>query len=474
MTEFYRWPEAPRLALTFFLALCVLAQTSAALLSLYRRGGRGRRLVENLLELSILAHLLVCAQMHGEVMQNYLAGLIPPTGYSGQRLLVFALLLLLSLMLLLAEKAPHRLLVAAVAAVTLAPMEALAGKAFLYLYLAALLFWLVRSLFRAWGFAREIQMGLSALSIKNAMDSLHTGIMFCEKDGFVIFVNAQMQRLMRVLTGNEQRNGRHFYEQLTLGAIEAGCSVSRVEDQSVCLLPDGSAWQFNVSALRLGKKPYFQLTATGISEQWALITQLQRKNQELFKRQEELGEVLAKLDILIRERETQQVKMRAHDILGERLSLLLRAVRSEQALDYAQLRTLSSGLIDDLKAMEGKPSPQDELDGLLQAFGAVGVDILIEGDLPVDTAKGHLMAEVIREAAANAVRHGFATQVYVQLGEAEGVFCLQITDNGRGCADKLREGGGIGGMRKKAEPFGGSVTVAASPQFKLKVELPIS
>ena len=361
----------------------------------------------------------------------------------------------------------------AASALTLPILETQLGKAFSYSYLVVMLFWLARSILVALNRYKEIKENLSAMSIKNAMDSLQTGVMFCEEDGFIVLSNTRMQYIMKALTGKVSRNGRQFYGLLTLGEIEPGCTISWFEGQNVCMLPDGTAWRFSITELWAGRKKYYQLTAADVTISWQLTARLAPKNDELLQRQNELSKTIKNLHILTREIETQKAKMRAHDILGERLTLLLRSVRGEKALDYGLLRTLSLGLIEELKTIHSAPAPQDELDSLRQTFGYVGVELLVVGQLPEDSDLGQLIVDITREAVTNAVRHGFATCIQVKIDDAVETCVLQVTDNGHPPPSEITEGGGISGIRKKVAQFGGTVTVFAQPRFTLNVEIPV-
>ena len=125
-----------------------------------------------------------------------------------------------------------------------------------------------------------------------------------------------------------------------------------------------------------------------------------------------------------------------------------------------------------MKADKNAPFPQDELDGLQQAFGSIGVEIEQNGKLPEDRAYGRLFTDIIRESVTNAVRHGFATKIFVQMDFTDGEYRLKITNNGHSPSGPIVEGGGIGGMRKMVEPHGGALDVTAYPRFVLTVNLP--
>ena len=473
MAEFYSWPQAGCSMVTFCIALGVLAQTLAVVMSFYRQRRSRKHILEGVFELSILAQILVCSLLFGQVMQSYPVLLIAPTGYGVSRLIAFAALVLMAAAVIFGTRRLWPLLIIAVAGTTLPMLEPLMGNAFAYLYLLSMLFFLGRSVYVGLSRFREIKTSISALSVKNAIDSLNTGIMFCEDDGFILLCNTRMNRLMSALTGKIQRNGRRFYELFTQGKINPDCETTWLEGQSVCLLPDGSAWMFTITELNIKKRKYMQLTATDISERWRLTAELQSQNEQLKQRGNELNETIANLHILSHERETQRAKMRAHDILAERLTVMLRAARSASAPDYATLRLLSRGLLDKLKDVQSAPSPQEELAILKQTFEPIGVEVHIDGQLPEDGAKARLVTDIAREAVTNAVRHALATNVFIHMDRFGGGLHLRITDNGiPPSGSEIKEGGGLGGMREKLKPLGGALYVAVQPRFMLSVDLP--
>ena len=471
MAEFYSWPQAPLLLLSAIFVLCALSQTVAAVMSFYRRAhGRGW-LAECLLELAVLAQVFACSLLHGQAI-NFYELFIPPTGYGSARVAVFAMVVLLAVIVTLQTRQPSPLLNVLVAGLTLPISETAAGFAFAYLFVFAVIFWVARSFCVCRIRYREIRENPSVLSVKSAMDSLRTGIMFFEDDGFIVLSNTQMQRLMVAITGEIRRNGRHFHKLLMDGEIEPGCRTTMFEGHNVCLLPDGSVWMFTTGEISVKGKKYTQVTATNISERWKLTAELQAQNEELAQRQRELDEEIANLHILSHERETQRARMRAHSVLGERLALLLHAIRGEQALSHDFLRSMSQGLLDEIKAAQDAPCPQDSLDSLKQEFETIGVEILATGELPVDDETAGLFVDIIREATTNAVRHGFATQVEILMDVSESGSKLAITDNGKTPKDDIRDGSGIQEMREKIKHIGGTLTIAAHPRFVIAVEIP--
>ena len=431
MAEFFAWGWQARSLVTLLLALCVLAQTLSMVLSFYSRKRRLRALGE----LVLLVSLLFFSLLYGQMLNSFSIGLLAPAGYGPLRI-------------------------------------GLEDHAFALIFLAAMLLLLARGIYVCLRRLREIRTSISALSVKNAMDSLHTGVLFSAPDGFTLLSNARMQTLMTAITGKVQRDGWDFYNLLVYGNLMPGCRKTEFEGQVVCLLPDHTAWKFTRTELHVGRRTYIQLTAADITERWELTARLQGQNEQLRQRSETLRETIANLHILSQERETQKAKMRAHDILGQRMTLLLRTVRNEQALDYSLLRSLSQGLLEELKTGQGAPGPGEFLDSLRQEFASVGVGIRLEGALPEDRAKGLLFADIVREGVTNAVRHGFATEITIQVEHTDGGCRMQIANNGLPPSGGFREGGGLGGMRKKLEPYGGALRVVSHPRFALEIDLP--
>ena len=471
MTEFYLLPYNVLLWVTFLFVLSILSQTIVVVLNFIKRPRGLKWIFENLLELAILAHIFVCSLLHGQIIHTY-TSFIPPTRYVEACLVTFSTVVLLAICVMALSGRVYPLPVIIAAAVTLPFTGALAGKTYPYLFILAIIYILARSIRANRLLFKEVRSTPSALSVKSAIDSLHTGIMFCEPGGFILLANTQMLRLMTAMTGKICRNGIRFREQMMKGELPGDCRLTRFEGHDVCLLPDGSAWMFTSTELCIGKKKYTQVTATNISGQWKLTGDLQSQNQQLMQRREELTKAIDNLYLLSHQRETQKARIRAHDILGERLTLMLRMIRGEQTPDYGALRSLSQGLLDEITADQSIASPMGAFELLKQDFTIIGVNILLDGVLPEDEEKGLLFVDIIREAVTNAVRHGLATQIRIHITKSADRYNMLITDNGYSISDIITEGEGIGGMREKIKPFGGALTISAKSRFVLAVELP--
>ena len=475
MVEFYTWRLAAHSLVTVLLIFCVLAQATATVLSNYRRPYSRVRVLENLLEIPILFHIIVLSVLQGQAASAHSSSILYPAGYGDLRYIAVAaaiIIVLFACIVMVHTKKARRLLVIAFVCLTIPAVEEAVGGAFAWLYLTALLFWLIRGVRVCILRYREVKTGISSVSIKNTIDFMHTGVVFSTLDGHILLSNERASGLMTILTGEVHRNANRFYEALVSGGLRDGCSRTEYNGQVVCRLPDQTAWLFAKTELRIRNKTYFQLTADDITERWALTEQLQKQENELMLRSEELKDTIENLHILSRENELQNTKLRTHDVLGGWLTMLLHSIRNEQALDLEMLHSQSRSLPHDLITGKAEVSPRDKLDSLRRSFETIGVGIHLDGELPGDKANGLLLMDVIGEGVVNAVRHGFATKVFVRIDRSGEGWHLEVSNNGRPPARPIIEGGGIGGMKMKLEPHGGTLKVVSSPRFVLTVDLP--
>ena len=306
----------------------------------------------------------------------------------------------------------------------------------------------------------------------HAIDTLHTGVLFCENDGYTLLSNYQMQKLMIAITGRIFRNAIQFYEMLVSDQYESRYKKAELDGQMIYLLPDGTAWMFTKTDIPFRMKNYVHISVADVSGHWNLTTRLQQQNQKLRRKKDELTKTIANLHIFSKEREIENARMRAHDILGQRLTVLLRTIQDENNIDYDLLTSLSKGLLDELKAEKSETRPYDELESIQQIFAAIGVDINVEGQLPDNVEHAGLFVDIIREGSTNAARHGFASKINVVTEATEDAYNLTITNNGHTTTVPITPGGGIGVMRKKVNAQGGNLDIRQHPLFTVSVVLP--
>lgn len=472
MIEFFTFSPAARVFITLILGICVLTQTLALVLNFYRHSATTHRILETMFEISILCEILVFSLMHGQVVNGYENGFVVPIGYVELRSIVFFVILILAIVVSVLTRNLLPLSVIPAAVISLPILENGLGSAFPWFFVAALLFFLGRSIKICVLSIIAIRSNISALSVIQAIDSLHTGILFSENDGTILLSNHQMQNLMIAITGKVFRNAEKFYDVLASHRYESRYKKAELEGQMVYLLPDETAWMFTKTDISFRMKKYVHISVADVSELWALTAEFQLQNKELKHKSGELKKTIANLYALSKEREIENARMRAHDILGQRLTVLLHTIQKDNNLNDELLTSLSRGLLDELKAEKIETGPNHELHSIQNIFAAIGVDIQFEGQLPEDTQRAKLFVDIIRESSTNAVRHGFATQINIQAERKEKAHKLLITNNGHTTSAQPAAGSGIETMRKKVGAQGGILDIYHYPLFTLSVVLP--
>lgn len=470
VAEFYCFPQWILTALVMIAAVSIMLQTLAVSFSLRRLpAGWGRR-VENGMECAVLAVLFLLAALLGQVQYGLYGGFLMPSAYGLARQIVLLLVAVLGTAAAVGTESIWPFFVIAAAAVLFPMTEEITGAAFPFFFLTSLLYFLVRSVHICLMRRQELYTQISAVSVKEAIDTLHTGLLFFRPEGDILLCNQQMDGLARRITGQPLHSGRDFQRHLEGGALTGGCTREMLGDQQVFRLPDASVWSISAHDIPMGQRTFVLLTANDVTEQWDAVTLLARQNEALERRGQELRHTIEHLRVICEAEELARSKGRVHDLLGQRISLLLRALREGQQLDEALLMDFARSLPTALRE-DNMLSPAHRLALLQETFRGMDVLVEVRGELPEDGAVADSFAEIAVECVTNAVRHGFATRIQFNLFQND-CWRMTVTDNGIPPVGPIREGGGIGGMRHRIARLGGTMELYTVPRFRIELSVP--
>jgi two-component system sensor kinase FixL len=190
----------------------------------------------------------------------------------------------------------------------------------------------------------------------------------------------------------------------------------------------------------------------------------------------------------ISDREQRRIGQDLHDDLGQRLTgieliseVLEQKLARKSKLEAARAAEIASHVreaISQTRLLARGLSPvMLESDGLMSALEELGsntgklfhISCRFQCDIPVlvtdPTIATHLY-RIAQEAVSNAVKHGRAKKVLIQLQTVEGRTVLTINDNGIGFPKLMpkRKGMGLRIMQYRASIIGGAVEVQPSQQ----------
>jgi len=466
MLNFYSFSEAVRVLFSAFTVFGVMPSSLCLVLC----GLRFRRgilyWVEILLSFLALCQTVICAALIAQVQLNISEGFMVPGGYGVLRRAVLIAVAAVSVYPCIKRKFILPVTAVVSSFLTLPVMEVWTGGLFPAAFTAALAVQLSGSSLTASSIVKELQTSISGLSVKKAMDLMNTAVLFCKKNGHIILQNDKMQELMIKTAGRILYNGKLYLEKTVVSNSEHTLGGSYLYR-----LPE-SSWLFTVKEIKLGKTPVIQLTATDVTEQNCVNQILQDKRKKLNSQRKEIMNYIETIEENRRLEELLRIKTEAHDAQNQKLTVLLRHLRQGQWPPDDILNTIGESLVSGIQknsSMSG--NPQTELETLTGVYRQAGVKIIFDGELIPDKDISLMLISILREAAANAILHGHADEVYAAITKNEKSVVMRVTDNSKIPTKAVREGSGIAEMRRQLAAFGGelNIDVDAEKRFILTV-----
>jgi signal transduction histidine kinase len=197
---------------------------------------------------------------------------------------------------------------------------------------------------------------------------------------------------------------------------------------------------------------------------------------------------LEKEILAISEREKTRIGNDLHDGLCQKLvgAALVTNMLEEQlkkksiaeVSDVRQIAALLDDAITEARTIAGGLHPVTlDAEGLAFALRELainvsrvsGISCQLDSPLPVlvaDHAVATHLYRIAQEAVNNAIKHGHATKISIELtSAAENLVTLKIADNGIGLAAPPNRSGGMGTaiMRYRADMIGGTLEVKSGP-----------
>ncbi|MDO5695821.1 MAG: hypothetical protein Q4P30_03575 [Eubacteriales bacterium] len=472
MQTFYNLPEWGRLAFGFTMAVAVILQTAAIVHKFFNDGVRREiRWGQDFFQVFILFQLLMMVYLVAQVGLGFDAGYIVASGRQTLRYILFFVLSFFAVIYFMEQRQVLSPLAFTATFFTLPLMEVLAGERYTFYFTAAVIAFIVQSTLTIAECRRLMRYHFSARSVKHAIDTLPAGIMFCRKDGSIRLVNLKMQELMQQTTDMVHRNGEVFYREY-LTAENVRPDVHRIYmDDIVYELPDKSIWLFKRSDTVIERIAYMELTAVDITAEWRATLRVYHQNKQLKKRSDKLKEMTDRLYRIYRQEEVVAMKNRFHNILGQKIALLMHNLRERTAPDDELLHSFVEELRIILREVRVREREGDKLDTLVNMMAGIGVSVRVSGPLPQSKGLADLFSEIALEATTNAVRHGLATEVNINFSRTDDGWCIHISDNGRSVSEEIVEGGGFTSIRKSLAAYGGRLEIRNQPKFEIFIAL---
>lgn len=304
-------------------------------------------------------------------------------------------------------------------------------------------------------------------SIKETMDLLPAGIAFGKKDGTVVLSNLAMNRISRAVSGKSLSD---------LNAFQKALKEAEKDRAGQIALEDGSGiWQISSETSVVDDQSYTEMIATDITEQALIAEELEEKNRKL-------RDIRMRLDIYNRQaariiiaQELLTARMAVHNEVGNVLLESRRYLKNPASFDEEKLlQALKNTNTYLLREYEQDNTERDCLSDAVEMAEAIGVDILIQGTVPVNDPYRSILASAIGECASNTVKHADGDRLSVKISTEEDEVIYILKSNGENPKEAIHESGGLMSLRCLVENEGGSMNTEISPEFTLTIHLPVS
>lgn len=403
---------------------------------------------------------------------------------------------------------------------TLPFMEPLSGYWYVNIsvFFTALL--LIRSAYELKQNFTHVKQNLSRFSMKQAFDTFPEGLAIGRRHGNLSIINTKMRKIMaeKGLTPDKRSSGLRIAFRRMLKEEELQAQQSEANEYTLTKiylekeqkkendqkrLPDlrprffrgdkkasdtksgktetvksfesgGRIYRYLETPFAVRSKNYWQILLSDITEESRLITEIRAKNKDLEENNELLGLMLQNVEEIELDKETQRMRNRIHDVMGQRLSILhssLQQMDRSEEVPLADLLELLEDMMDDLNEEEKFDSEQI-FKNIRNTADIVGTQVIKKGDIPLNEEVAGVFLQILREAVTNAIRHGQASKVYAEFFEDQDHYYLNISNTGRLPGQILKEGEGISGMRHKLSSLAGSLEIDAEEEFTIKLKVP--
>lgn len=310
-------------------------------------------------------------------------------------------------------------------------------------------------------------------SIKQAMDTLPSGIVFFTEAGLPVLCNLQLHRLFWMLA---QSDLQHLDElrQALAACGETSCVVKLAGEECSYLFPDGKAWRYTQTPVTVSDGTVFlQVVFSDVTALYEKGLKLKEQTKKLESFALDLKTLSDNVQTLTKESEILAAKTKLHDQMGAGIVAIRQLLRQDPPpQDAEESLRLFQKAVSALKSDNGEK--HGGLAEFLQDAATIGVKVKLTGALPQQEETARLFVLALRECLSNSVRHADATELSASITESSGSVSLRVSNNGTPPQGEIVPRGGLLNLRRHAANLGGQIEIQSLPRFVLTVTVPVS
>ncbi len=335
-----------------------------------------------------------------------------------------------------------------------------------YLQLAVGLAATVASVFTIYNAFTHSKNTINDFSVKEALESLPSGIAFVSDSNDIHLSNQIMHKLWRELTGKELISGTDIWGALCKFKDSDKCVLD--EDSPAFILQGGKVWQF----ARTLWENYTEIKATDITELYSLRQNNEQVGKTLTQRHKRLKALADIIEKTTEEETALDLKVGLHDNFGSLLLLTKQTlIQSTEVKDTKTVVGEWSKLPDMITGIATDEKSSMSLEEIVMLGEKLGCKLVVNGDLPSDHEQKTTILLCINEALKNAYRHANANKLTVSITENTETITVTLQNETKSRITEILEGGGLTGLRQRIENMGGAFSVKVENGVTIKLTL---
>jgi two-component system NarL family sensor kinase len=223
-----------------------------------------------------------------------------------------------------------------------------------------------------------------------------------------------------------------------------------------------------------------------------LYDKLRRQHYELDEARMQLMDYARKVENIAQTDERNRISRDIHDDLGHKLIRLkmmmeaaLRILPTQQSKGIEMLTSVRDQLTESMELLRStvrRLKPDDDslqsysLNRLIESLKkekGISIEVEMQG-MPyvLYPSLAFILYRNAQEAITNAIRHGSATQVHIQLTYETKQITMRISNNGKTPNEFSVKGIGMTGMEERSKLIGGQLLVTTEDRFTVTTVLP--
>lgn len=311
---------------------------------------------------------------------------------------------------------------------------------------------------------------LTAMSVKECVDSLPTGICYYNGNGLPILKNTVMERICCDVLGVYLSDGKALWNAVS---DKNELSEQFGRSGSFVKLSDGKVYNFIRYESDIEGRKFYELIASEMTSEYTLTQELREKQAHADSINRRLHDLSRSIGEAIKERELLQIKISIHDGFGKMLLLTKRALLVENSVGQDELFRLwkrNTMLFSNVQSE--RTSVRYET--TLRRAEELGVCVKISGmNLPGTPELAELINEAITVHVTNVLRHAHGSTAFIDVSLNDNKYELRFANDGAQ-TENIREKGGLVNLRRMTESRGGTMEITNGGRFEMILRLPLS